>query len=102
MDSEKNEAEIQNPESESAPGSASSCQRLKFDENAGMDSEKNQAEIQNPESESAPGSPSSCQRQKFDENAGFVANMQNRFSEFIHAPMDEHKACFKETFLKVT
>ncbi|XWS45417.1 hypothetical protein CRYUN_Cryun15aG0135000 [Craigia yunnanensis] len=66
-----------------------------------MESERNQAETQTPESESAPGSTSLCQRVKSGENAGFVANMWNHFSEFIHASMDEHKACFKETFQKV-
>ncbi|XP_022741114.1 uncharacterized protein LOC111292795 [Durio zibethinus] len=59
---------------------------------ARMESEKNQAEIQTPTS--------SCQRVKSDKNAGFVANMRDQFSEFIHAPIDEHKACFIETFRK--
>ncbi|XVF15762.1 hypothetical protein REPUB_Repub09cG0184200 [Reevesia pubescens] len=66
-----------------------------------MDSEKNEAQTQTPEPESAPVSTSLCQRFKPDKNAGFVANMRNRFSEFIHAPMDEHKACFKKTLQKV-
>ncbi|XVF59627.1 hypothetical protein PTKIN_Ptkin07bG0291000 [Pterospermum kingtungense] len=52
------------------------------------------------ESEKTQGSTALCQR-KFDENAGFVANMRNQWSEFIHAPMDERKACLKETYQKV-
>ncbi|OMO56899.1 hypothetical protein CCACVL1_26174 [Corchorus capsularis] len=66
-----------------------------------MESERKQTA---PKSESVPSSPTStvvCERPKPDKDAGFVTNMRARFDGFIHAPMDEHKACFKQSFQKV-
>lgn len=68
---------------------------------ANMESKNhNQAETKTPDSESAPVSTSLCER-KFDENSGVMTNIRIRMSDFIHAPMDERKACLKETYQKV-
>ncbi|OMO84410.1 hypothetical protein COLO4_22074 [Corchorus olitorius] len=65
-----------------------------------MESKINQTAA-DPKSES-PSSTVVCQRAgKPDKDAGFVTNMRARFDGFIHAPMDEHKACFKQSFQKV-
>ncbi|KAM7516252.1 hypothetical protein LguiA_005835 [Lonicera macranthoides] len=42
----------------------------------------------------------SCRKNK-SENASFVADLKDHFTEFIHRPMDEHKACIKSTYHKI-
>ena len=49
-----------------------------------------------------PSAPShnSC-RTKKTEGASFIQDIRDHFDEFVHASMDEHKACFKNTLNKV-
>ncbi|KAK7307535.1 hypothetical protein VNO77_40696 [Canavalia gladiata] len=41
-----------------------------------------------------------CQRNK-SENGSFVSNLRNHFHEFIHASVDEHKRCLRNTIQKI-
>ena len=43
----------------------------------------------------------SC-RTKKTEGASFIQDVRDHFDEFVHASMDEHKACFKNTLNKVS
>eukprot|EP00250_Pteridium_aquilinum_P023509 c2704_g1_i2 orf=143-421(+) len=45
--------------------------------------------------------PSSSCRRKKSEGASFVQDIRDHFDEFVHASMDEHKACFKNTLNKM-
>lgn len=42
----------------------------------------------------------SCRKKKSEE-ASFLEDMKDHLDEFIHASMDEHKACFQKTIKKV-
>jgi hypothetical protein len=44
--------------------------------------------------------PSSCRKKK-NEEATFIEDLKDHIDEFIHASMDEHKACFQKTMNKV-
>lgn len=57
---------------------------------------KTQQQVPAPETPAS----SSCYFKK-PEASTFFKNMKLRFDEFVHAPMDEHKACFKNTIQKV-
>lgn len=41
-----------------------------------------------------------CQRKK-SQNGSFVSKLRNHFHEFIHASVDEHKTCLRNTIRKV-
>ncbi|KAJ7944285.1 Dipeptide transport ATP-binding protein [Quillaja saponaria] len=41
-----------------------------------------------------------CQRNK-SENSSFVANLRNQFHGFIHASVDEHKTCLRNSIQKM-
>ncbi|KAL0800925.1 hypothetical protein Bca101_056101 [Brassica carinata] len=43
----------------------------------------------------------SCKKHVNDDKATFLANLKDRFSEFVNTPMAEHKTCFKNTMDKV-
>ncbi|KAF8095365.1 hypothetical protein N665_0335s0013 [Sinapis alba] len=49
-----------------------------------------------------PASTTSCKKHVNDDNATFLANLKDRFSEFVNTPMEEHKTCFKNTMDKVS
>lgn len=57
---------------------------------------KTQQQVPAPE---APAS-SSCYFKK-PEASTFFENFKLRFDEFVYAPMDDHKACFRNTIQKV-
>ncbi|CAL0314448.1 unnamed protein product [Lupinus luteus] len=42
----------------------------------------------------------SCRRNK-SENGSFVSKLRDHFHEFIHASMDEHKTCLRDTIQKL-
>ncbi|CAH2049598.1 unnamed protein product [Thlaspi arvense] len=42
----------------------------------------------------------SCRKKKSDD-ATFMEDLRDHIDEFIHASMDEHKACFKKTIQKM-
>ncbi|KAK2400624.1 stress up-regulated Nod 19 protein [Trifolium repens] len=44
--------------------------------------------------------PSSCRKKK-NEEATFIEDLKDHIDEFIHASMDEHKACFQKTMNKM-
>ncbi|CAH8263010.1 unnamed protein product [Arabidopsis lyrata] len=44
---------------------------------------------------------SSCRKRVKDDNATFFENLKDHMDEFIHASMDEHKTCFKNTMNKM-
>jgi len=56
-------------------------------------------ETENPPKPQVPAS--SCRKRVKDDNATFFANLKDHMDEFIHASMDEHKTCFKNTMDKV-
>ncbi|CAF2062082.1 hypothetical protein F2Q70_00044826 [Brassica cretica] len=61
-------------------------------------------DTKNVQTESQPtiaASTTSCKKHVNDENSTFLANLKDRFSEFVNTPMDEHKTCFKNTMDKV-
>lgn len=61
-----------------------------------MDTQKAQQE-----KEPAPAAAlTSCRKKKHDD-ASFLEDLRDHIDEFIHASMDEHKACFKNTVQKV-
>lgn len=62
-----------------------------------VDTQTNQTE--NPPKPEVPTS--SCRKRVTDDNATFFENMKVHMDEFIHASMDEHKTCFKNTMEKV-
>lgn len=41
-----------------------------------------------------------CQRKKSG-NGSFVSKLRNHFHEFIHASVDEHKTCLRNTIQKI-
>ncbi|CAK9162340.1 unnamed protein product [Ilex paraguariensis] len=41
-----------------------------------------------------------CRRNKSD-NGSFASNLRDHLHEFIHSPMEEHKACLKANFQKI-
>ncbi|RAL37917.1 unnamed protein product [Cuscuta campestris] len=43
---------------------------------------------------------SSCRKKK-SESASFLEDVKDHIDEFIHASMDEHKTCFKNTIEKM-
>ncbi|EEC76097.1 hypothetical protein OsI_13349 [Oryza sativa Indica Group] len=43
---------------------------------------------------------SSCRKKKSDD-ATFLEDLKDHIDEFIHASMDEHKHCFKNTIQKM-
>ncbi|KAH7302685.1 hypothetical protein KP509_23G082700 [Ceratopteris richardii] len=47
-----------------------------------------------------PAAATSCRKKK-SEGASFVQDIRDHFDEFVHASMDEHKACFKKTLNKL-
>ncbi|MED6158093.1 hypothetical protein PIB30_029528 [Stylosanthes scabra] len=64
-----------------------------------MDTQKGQSEKQ-----SLPATNSSmvtsCRKKK-NEEATFLEDLKDHVEEFIHASMDEHKTCFKNTVQKM-
>ncbi|KAL9300204.1 hypothetical protein AtEden1_Chr2g0240401 [Arabidopsis thaliana] len=56
-------------------------------------------ETENPPKPQVPAS--SCRKRVKDDNATFFANLKDHMDEFIHASMDEHKTCFKNTMDKI-
>ncbi|KAL1208149.1 hypothetical protein V5N11_034871 [Cardamine amara subsp. amara] len=52
-------------------------------------------------SQTKPEATSSCRKRVKDDNATYFANLKDRMDEFIHASMDDHKACFKTTMNKI-
>lgn len=70
-----------------------------------MDSQTNQTVAsqtnQTVATQTKPEATSSCRKRVKDDNATFFANLKDDMDEFIHASMDEHKACFKNTMNKV-
>lgn len=42
----------------------------------------------------------SCRKKNFG-SGSFVSNLRDHIHEFIHASMDEHRTCMKETVRKV-
>ncbi|CAN7086775.1 unnamed protein product, partial [Brassica oleracea var. botrytis] len=65
---------------------------------------KEEMDTKNVQTESQPtiaASTTSCKKHVNDENSTFLANLKDRFSEFVNTPMDEHKTSFKNTMDKV-
>ncbi|VVB08484.1 unnamed protein product [Arabis nemorensis] len=65
-----------------------------------MDTQNNQTETNQTENVPTPA-PVSCRKHVKDENATFFANLKGHIDEFVHASMDEHKACFQNTMNKI-
>lgn len=61
-----------------------------------MDTQKAQQE-----KEPAPAAAMTSCRKKKNDDASFLEDLRDHIDEFIHASMDEHKACFKKTVQKV-
>lgn len=64
-----------------------------------MDTQKSQPENQS-SSTATPPVVTSCRKKK-NEEATFLEDVKDHIDEFIHASMDEHKTCFKNTMQKV-
>ncbi|XP_050235073.1 uncharacterized protein LOC126683268 [Mercurialis annua] len=47
-----------------------------------------------------PPAASSC-RKKTNEKAAFLEDLKDHMDEFIHASMEDHKSCFKNTMQKM-
>uniref|UniRef100_A0A803LYV9 Uncharacterized protein n=1 Tax=Chenopodium quinoa TaxID=63459 RepID=A0A803LYV9_CHEQI len=52
-------------------------------------------------SASAPSAAATSCRKKKSEEAAFLEDIKDHIDEFVHASMDEHKACFKKTINKM-
>ncbi|RYR54863.1 hypothetical protein Ahy_A06g030124 isoform B [Arachis hypogaea] len=64
-----------------------------------MDTQKGQSEKQSlPTTNPSVGT--SCRKKK-NEEATFLEDLKDHIDEFIHASMDEHKTCFKNTVQKM-
>ncbi|GAY61754.1 hypothetical protein CUMW_212410 [Citrus unshiu] len=61
-----------------------------------MDTQKAQQE-----KEPAPAAAMTSCRKKKNDDASFLEDLRDHIDEFIHASMDEHKACFKKTVQKM-
>ncbi|KAM2667275.1 hypothetical protein EV2_018985 [Malus domestica] len=44
---------------------------------------------------------SSCSRKKNFGSGSFVSNLRDHIHEFLHASLDEHRTCLKETVRKM-
>ncbi|KAH9608550.1 hypothetical protein KSS87_000703 [Heliosperma pusillum] len=53
-----------------------------------------------PETKQSTPARSSCRKKK-NEEAAFLEDVKDHIDEFIHASMDEHKECFKNTMHKM-
>ncbi|KAL1314940.1 hypothetical protein AAHE18_16G225200 [Arachis hypogaea] len=64
-----------------------------------MDTQKGQSEKQSLPTTN-PSVVTSCRKKK-NEEATFLEDLKDHIDEFIHASMDEHKTCFKNTVQKM-
>ncbi|KAL6270094.1 hypothetical protein ACE6H2_027005 [Prunus campanulata] len=64
-----------------------------------MESQKNQHD-QQPSPAAATPSTTSCRKKKSEQDS-FLEDVKDHIDDFIHASMDEHKACFKKTVQKM-
>ncbi|XP_020980928.1 uncharacterized protein LOC107495011 [Arachis duranensis] len=64
-----------------------------------MDTQKGQSEKQSLPTTN-PFVVTSCRKKK-NEEATFLEDLKDHIDEFIHASMDEHKTCFKNTVQKM-
>ncbi|GAB4837906.1 hypothetical protein Ancab_027431 [Ancistrocladus abbreviatus] len=64
-----------------------------------MASQESQPEGKSSAAASTPAA-TSCHKKK-NEQATFLEDVKDHIDEFIHASMDQHKACFKKTVQKM-